>query len=219
MKNARVVSLALIVFFLLGSTMAFAHHGTANFDTTKSVTVKGSVTNFQFINPHVTISLDVKDDKGNVQNWQGALTSPNHLMRSGWTKDTLKARRRDHDQRLSRQNGSAGNLDSESRVGERRGTRHKWWKLARTRRVRLNGDAIDTRRRLSARVCSSISSVPKLASLPGIPLQARKEGCGADRAAYTSGAPVHDAGEPGQLSPRYLPITRPTRRTKGKTIR
>jgi hypothetical protein len=70
--------------------MAFAHHGTANFDTTKSVTVKGSVTNFQFINPHVTIAMDVKDDKGNVLNWQGALTSPNHLMRSGWSKDTLK---------------------------------------------------------------------------------------------------------------------------------
>jgi DNA/RNA endonuclease YhcR with UshA esterase domain len=89
-KNIRVVPVALIIFFLLGSTLAFAHHGTANFDTTKSVTVKGSVTNFQFINPHVTIAMDVKDDKGNVQNWQGALTSPNHLMRSGWSKDTLK---------------------------------------------------------------------------------------------------------------------------------
>jgi len=86
----RVISPALIVFFLVASTSAFAHHGTANFDTTKSITVKGSVTSFQFINPHVTISLDVKDDKGNVQNWQGALTSPNHLMRSGWTKGTLK---------------------------------------------------------------------------------------------------------------------------------
>jgi len=90
-KNPLVASLVLITFVLLGSGMAFAHHGTANFDTTKSVTVRGSVTNFQFINPHVTISLDVKDDKGNVQNWAGALTSPNHLMRSGWTKDTLKA--------------------------------------------------------------------------------------------------------------------------------
>lgn len=91
MKSARLVSVAMVVFFLLCTTMAFAHHGTANFDTTKSVTVKGSVTNFQFINPHVTISLDVKDDKGNVQNWAGALTSPNHLMRTGWTKGTLKA--------------------------------------------------------------------------------------------------------------------------------
>jgi len=90
MKNMRAALLIGIVIFLLGSGVAFAHHGTANFDTTKSVTVKGQVTSFQFINPHVTIALDVKDDKGNVQNWQGALTSPNHLMRSGWTKETLK---------------------------------------------------------------------------------------------------------------------------------
>jgi hypothetical protein len=91
MKSTRVASIALIVLFLLGSSVAFAHHGTANFDTTKSVSVKGAVTQFQFINPHVTISMDIKDDKGNVQTWQGALTSPNHLMRSGWSKDTLKA--------------------------------------------------------------------------------------------------------------------------------
>ena len=90
MKKRRVRLVVAIVIVLLGSGVAFAHHGTANFDTTKSVTVKGQVTNFQFINPHVTIALDVKGDKGNVQNWQGALTSPNHLMRSGWSKDTLK---------------------------------------------------------------------------------------------------------------------------------
>jgi hypothetical protein len=90
MKHLRGTLIALIVVLLLGSTLAFAHHGTANYDTTKSVTVKGSVTNFQFINPHVIISMDVKDDKEIVQNWQGGLTSPNHLMRTGWTKDTLK---------------------------------------------------------------------------------------------------------------------------------
>jgi hypothetical protein len=90
MKNMRAALLIGILIFLLGSGVAFAHHGTANFDTTKSVTVKGQVTSFQFINPHVTIALDVKDDRGNVQNWQGALTSPNHLMRSGWTRETLK---------------------------------------------------------------------------------------------------------------------------------
>jgi len=90
MNRRRAVSLFLLAFFVLGSSVAFAHHGTANYDTTKSVTVKGAVTNFQFINPHVIISLDVKDDKGIVQNWQGGLTSPNHLMRTGWTKDTLK---------------------------------------------------------------------------------------------------------------------------------
>jgi hypothetical protein len=91
MKYTRVASVVLIVFFLLGSSSAFAHHGTANYETTKSVTVKGSATSFQFINPHVTISMDVNDAKGNVQNWQGVLTSPNRLTRSGWTKDSIRS--------------------------------------------------------------------------------------------------------------------------------
>jgi hypothetical protein len=90
MKNMRVTWLALIVFFLLGSSTTFAHHGTANYDTTKLITVKGPVTRFQFINPHVIISMDAKDDRGSVQNWQGALTSPNRLNRAGWTKDSIK---------------------------------------------------------------------------------------------------------------------------------
>jgi|ERR1700676_242860 len=90
MQNTRVASLALIAFFLSGSSTAFAHHGTANYDTTKSITVRGPATSFQFINPHVTISMGVKDDKGNVQSWQGALTSPNRLTRTGWTKDSIK---------------------------------------------------------------------------------------------------------------------------------
>ena len=90
MKNTRVASFALIVFFLLGSSMAFAHHGTANYDTTKMISVRGPVTSFQFINPHVIISMDVKNDKGIVLNWQGALTSPNRLTRTGWTKDSVK---------------------------------------------------------------------------------------------------------------------------------
>ena len=90
MKNPRVASVVLIGFLLMGSSTALAHHGTANYDTTKSITVKGPATSFQFINPHVTISMDVKDAKGNIQNWQGALTSPNRLTRTGWTKDSIK---------------------------------------------------------------------------------------------------------------------------------
>jgi DNA/RNA endonuclease YhcR with UshA esterase domain len=90
MKITRRSSFVVIAGIFLSCSVAFAHHGTADYDTTKSITVKGSVAAFQFINPHVIISLDVKDDKGNVQNWQGGLTSPNHLMRTGWSKDTLK---------------------------------------------------------------------------------------------------------------------------------
>jgi len=92
-KSMRATALAVAAVaasLLMISVQAFAHHGTAAYDTTKIVTVKGTVTDFQFTNPHVLLFLDAKDDKGNVQKWQGELTSPNHLARVGWTKSSLK---------------------------------------------------------------------------------------------------------------------------------
>lgn len=81
------------LFFLVLAVVAvpiFAHHGTAAFDVTKMVTVKGTVTDFQFVNPHVQIYWDVKNEKGEVEKWQGELTAPNKLIRAGWSKHTLK---------------------------------------------------------------------------------------------------------------------------------
>jgi hypothetical protein len=49
------------------------------------------VTDFHFVNPHSIVDFDVKDDKGQVQKWQGELTSPNHLIRAGWTATSLKS--------------------------------------------------------------------------------------------------------------------------------
>jgi hypothetical protein len=49
------------------------------------------VSNFKFTNPHCIVSLDIKDDKGQKQSWQGELTSPNHLVRAGWTAQTFKS--------------------------------------------------------------------------------------------------------------------------------
>jgi hypothetical protein len=90
MKSRTLTIATLAVGFLTISVPLFAHHGTASYDTSKTVTVKGTVTDFQFINPHVLLFLDVKDDNGNVQKWQGELTSPNHLERAGWTRTSLK---------------------------------------------------------------------------------------------------------------------------------
>jgi hypothetical protein len=89
---AVMLGLVMLGFVTL-STQVFAHHGTASYDTSKITTIKGTVTEFQFVNPHVLLFLDVKDEKGdvkNVQKWQGELTSPNHLARVGWTKNSLK---------------------------------------------------------------------------------------------------------------------------------
>jgi hypothetical protein len=90
MKYKRVASLALLVGFITLASTAYAHHGTANYDTSKSVTVKGPVTDFQFINPHVLVSMEVKDETGKLQTWRGELTSPNRLTRAGWTKSSIK---------------------------------------------------------------------------------------------------------------------------------
>ena len=68
-----------------------AHHGEANYDTEKTVTVKGTVTEFQFVNPHVQISLEVKNDKGEVEKWIGEARSPAMLSRyGGWDRNTIK---------------------------------------------------------------------------------------------------------------------------------
>jgi len=85
-----MASFALIVGVMTLASVAFAHHGTANYDTSKTVTVKGTVSDFQFINPHVLISMDGKDESGKLEKWQGELTSPNRLSRAGWTKSSVK---------------------------------------------------------------------------------------------------------------------------------
>lgn len=90
-KRFRVFLFAVCIGLLALAPMAFAHHGTANYDTNKSITVKGVVTGFDFVNPHVQIFWEAKDDSGTAQKWQGELTSPNRLSRVGWTKSTLKS--------------------------------------------------------------------------------------------------------------------------------
>jgi len=85
--------LFLIISFsvLLVSGPLLAHHGVAAFDTSKVVSVQGAVTEFQFINPHVIISLDVKNEKGEGEKWSGEAQSAPMLARYGWNKNTLKA--------------------------------------------------------------------------------------------------------------------------------
>jgi hypothetical protein len=89
MKN-RLMRLIVAPIFLLVPVVMLAHHGQAAYDITQTVTIKGIVTNFKFSNPHCIVSLDVKDDKSQKQEWQAELTSPNHLVRAGWTAQTLK---------------------------------------------------------------------------------------------------------------------------------
>ncbi len=67
-----------------------AHHGLAQFDTTHVVSMQGTVTDFQFINPHAVIHADLKDDHGKVENWLLECGSPAMLGRHGWSPESLK---------------------------------------------------------------------------------------------------------------------------------
>ena len=71
---------------------ALAHHSfSAEFDASKKVSLEGTVTKIDWLNPHIWIYLDVKDDKtGAVANWQCEGGPPNTLTRNGWTKNDLK---------------------------------------------------------------------------------------------------------------------------------
>ncbi len=91
MRNKVTLSLIAFGILFVVSGSAFAHHGAAAYDSSKMVTVTGTVTDFQFVNPHVLIIIDAKDPStGKIEKWEGELTSPNHLARAGWTKSTIK---------------------------------------------------------------------------------------------------------------------------------
>ena len=83
--------LAAIFCVVFVSAPLLAHHGEANYDTEKVTSVKGTVAEFQFINPHVQITVDVKNEKGEIEKWTGEARSPAMLSRyGGWDKSTIK---------------------------------------------------------------------------------------------------------------------------------
>src|SRR5579864_147377 len=90
MRNRFVHILAIGLILFLKCGQAYAHHGSSNYDMSKSVSVKGTVTQFAFMNPHSVIHLDAKDDHGNAEQWLIEADSPNNLARAGWTRDSLK---------------------------------------------------------------------------------------------------------------------------------
>ena len=80
----------LAVLALLTCVPAFAHHSFAMFDQSKALTLKGTVREFQWTNPHAWIHLDVPNQAGGVDTWQVELNSPNNLKRQGWKSTSLK---------------------------------------------------------------------------------------------------------------------------------
>jgi len=83
--------LGAVILVLLVSGLTRAHHGNSAYDESKPITLKGVVTEFDWVNPHTQIYFDVKDATGHVAHWGCETLSPGRLIRAGWTKDSLKA--------------------------------------------------------------------------------------------------------------------------------
>jgi hypothetical protein len=85
----RIGVFAAVAALLVTGT-AMAHHSfAAEYDANKPVTLKGTVTKVEWTNPHARFYVDVKDERGQVTNWNLELASPNVLVRNGWTRKSL----------------------------------------------------------------------------------------------------------------------------------
>ena len=63
-----------------------AHHGSASFDTSKQVTLKGTVTEWIWANPHCFLKIDAMDDTGRVRNWALETQNPTAMTQRGWSR-------------------------------------------------------------------------------------------------------------------------------------
>lgn len=86
----KTVAAAALAAALLAPAAAMAHHSFSMFDVTKSVTINGVVSGFEWSNPHCWLRVMTTDAKGGQTTWSFEMTSPNLLARSGWRPATIK---------------------------------------------------------------------------------------------------------------------------------
>lgn len=85
------MKLVVVMTGILAAVPAVAHHSfAAEFDFKKAVSLDGTVTKVDWINPHARVYMDVKEADGKVSNWECELGSPNTLMHKGWNRNSLK---------------------------------------------------------------------------------------------------------------------------------
>lgn len=90
MRAQLAVVAAGLGFLLVQAIPMQAHHSFgAEYDAKQPVTLKGTVTKFEWTNPHARFYIDVKGEDGKVTNWNLELASPNVLGRQGWTRHSL----------------------------------------------------------------------------------------------------------------------------------
>ncbi|MGA7795653.1 MAG: DUF6152 family protein [Candidatus Acidiferrales bacterium] len=87
----RTIGVIAVAVALLGaSSPLFAHHGNATLDANKTLTMKGTVTEWDWSNPHCLLQFDVKNEGGRVVHWIAETQNPAEMVSLGWGKTTFK---------------------------------------------------------------------------------------------------------------------------------
>ena len=90
--RTKVVLMVAAVALLAASGRVVAHHSfSAEFDSTKQVTLDGQVVMMEWVNPHSWLHIDVKKADGSTERWKIEGGSPSVLMRLGWNRNSLPA--------------------------------------------------------------------------------------------------------------------------------
>jgi hypothetical protein len=90
MGARNLISAVLLLSVLIVSGSASAHHNPTAMYEPESVVLMGTVTQYEWSNPHSIISVAVKTDKGTVEQWHAEFLAPADMIRDGWTKETIK---------------------------------------------------------------------------------------------------------------------------------
>lgn len=92
MKKILAIASAAAALVAAGAGVASAHHSfAAEFDANAPVTLRGTITKMEWINPHSWIHIDVKNPDGTVTEWMVEGGTPNTLFRRGFTRESVKA--------------------------------------------------------------------------------------------------------------------------------
>ena len=91
MNNTRWILFGFAMSLILVSRPVLAHHGSANFQMDQVSTIKGTVVDYELINPHVQIFLKVEQEGGKAVDWNVEGVSLNMMVRAGFKRDSLKA--------------------------------------------------------------------------------------------------------------------------------
>jgi uncharacterized protein DUF6152 len=89
--NRRIHTLLAGAALMAIAMPAWVHHSGAMFDSAREQTIKGTVTEFNWANPHSSFKVDVTGADGKAETWAIEMNSPQNLIRTGWKRTTIKS--------------------------------------------------------------------------------------------------------------------------------